>query len=133
MANYIAKCRSNYFRVKDREAFNRFCEENDLEAFEDCQSGQVGFLCYGNVPPGANIRRSDGIIEEREFFSVLATHLKRGSVAIVMEVGSEEFRYLAGEGIAVNSTGRTVSIDLGSEIHRLAKRLTSCKITPCQY
>jgi hypothetical protein len=132
LADYIAIARSNYFYVKDRAAFNEFCQDNNLEVIEDSETGQVGFLRDGSVPRAANVAGPDGLFREQGFYGALATHLKKGSVAIVMEVGSEKFRYLNGYAVAVNSKGKTVEINL-DEIYGRAKRLTSCEITSCEY
>jgi len=57
-----------------------------------------------------------------DFVAELADHLADGWVAILMEVGHEQSRYLVGYAVAVNSAGETVTVDLDS-IHALAERL----------
>ncbi len=66
-----------------------------------------------------------------DFITELAVQLVEGSVAIVMQIGSERMRYLTGYAIAVNAAGAQASIDL-DEIYARAKVLGR-QITTCTY
>src|SRR5437870_3479628 len=96
MATYNSQTRSNYFPVKDREAFEKWCEKLGFELIDD------------------DI--------EIDFFAELANHLQPDHVAIVMEVGTEGSRYLTGYAYAINSRGDMREISL-YKIHDLAKEL----------
>jgi hypothetical protein len=53
MSTYIAQSRSNYFKVKDEELFQKFCDQYELEILApDAKSAdrQFGFLFYGSLP-----------------------------------------------------------------------------------
>lgn len=54
--------------------------------------------------------------------ALLAPHLADGEVAVLLEVGSEAPRYVAGHATAVNHRGRTIHLDLDA-IYTAARAL----------
>jgi hypothetical protein len=121
MANYVAATRSNYFRVKDTAAFEAWCNKRDLDFWTkavdemgDCypisaDTGDcAGWPCYDS-----------GTRDEFAITDELATQLDPRDVAILVEIGSEKQRYLAGYATAVHPDGRTVSVSL-TDIHERA-------------
>jgi hypothetical protein len=127
--NYEAVFRSNYFRVKNVPAFKRWCQKLDLTHIHG-KRGYHGFLRSGPVP---NTREdADGEVVEIDFHQELATHLRAGEVAIVMEVGKEGMRYLIGSAVAVRSDGRTMYVGLDT-IYRKIQRHWKCNPTQCEY
>lgn len=131
MANYYAQARSNYFRVKNPEAFLDWAEDFDLRVLK--HNTPENETLYG-VMPSAN---EDGwpnqrctlkldengyedVVEtvEVDFVDELSHHLVAGEVAVLMQIGSEAHRYLTGEAsrspttdvpapsISTTSTGR---------------------------
>jgi hypothetical protein len=135
MANYTATFRSNYFVVKDAEQFNQFCDEFNLEMITKSEGGGTlhGFLNKGNEAgiPLTHLNKESGEWEGVDFLALLAEHLMPDYVAVVMEVGSENLRYLIGEAYAVNSEGENVSLTLDEIYQRAAALGSTC--TNCSY
>ncbi len=134
MANYFAFSRSNYFAVKDREAFSLFCKNLGLVVIEQEPEDKdpnaftlVGFYNEeGGIPSYDPTTQSD-----IDFPEELAKHLVDGHVAVVEEIGWEKMRYLVGYAIAVNSKAETREVSL-NDIYDAAKDL-GAKVTPCEY
>lgn len=72
--------------------------------------------------------------EEIDIADELADHLESGSVAVLMEAGSEKHRYVCGYATAVNSNGTVVSLSL-VDIYEKARKVFGKKaeITDCSY
>ena len=136
MANYLASCRTNYFRVKDPEAFKAALSPiADIEIVE--RDGH--FMLLGRNEDGAGWPTSyhnEDECEDVEFDlqGTVAPFLADGEVAIFMEVGAERLRYLVGYAVAVNNKGerRTVSLQ---DIYREAAELApeNAEITRVEY
>ena len=124
MANYIPCCRSSYFRVKDREAFDDWFGE--LQGYEDgldlwtkmastTSINQkyasdpeeedyelVAFGGYSCFPCERVITKTDDNGEEFEdvveidFTAELQEHIHEDWTVILQEVGNEKLRYLVG-------------------------------------
>ncbi len=122
MANYVAMTRSNYFQVKDRGAFEGFCELFELEVIKSGE--QLGFIVdsgEGSIPTMlCDVETGEGI--DIDFMGLLAEHLTDGQVAVVMEIGYEKMRYLTGRALAVNFQGQQQMVDL-AEIYQQAQEL----------
>ncbi|MEP7343604.1 MAG: hypothetical protein ABI977_38140 [Acidobacteriota bacterium] len=135
MANYTAIFRSNYFAVKDAEQFNKFCDEFNLEMITKPEGDGTlhGFLNKGNEAgiPLTRLNKESGEWDGVDFLGLLAEHLMPDYIAVVMEIGSEELRYLIGEAYAINSEGQNVSLTL-DEIYKRATALGST-CTDCSY
>lgn len=139
MANWHGAARSNYFRVKDEAAFKAWVAT--------CPG--LGFW------PGASIYRGmfalhaegtdDGAwpgyreIESEEWQGVdyyvyedIIPHLAEGEVAVFMEAGAENLRYITGWAIAVTWDGRTVSVSL-NDIYGKAFGAFGITTTPATY
>ena len=130
MANYYASCRSNYFRVKDEQAFvAAMADVPDVELFN-----KDGFYCLlGNGEsgwPSFYLDEDDNDVEI-DVVSLVSEHLADEEVAIFVEVGSEKLRYLDGFAVAINNKGETRSLSLDS-ITTLAKELGN-NVTPPSY
>lgn len=124
MANYIATCRSNYFLVKNREAFEEFCDLWELEVLRQNEEDGVirfGFAVkseYGSIP---TTRYDEDLNEDvGDFIPELASHLQTNEVAVIMETGAEKWRYVYGCALAVAHTGETVFLELDN-IYALAQ------------
>ncbi len=146
MANYYGFARSNYFRVKDLEKFEK--------AMEHC--------CVEIVHPDKRVKSKDGTYrvekDERlvgllsndeggwcsgycdeasgdsvdiDISGIVAEHLLDGEVAIFMSIGYEKLRYLTGDAVAVNNRGETVAVDL-AQIYRQAATMGK-NITRAEY
>jgi hypothetical protein len=124
MANYYASCRTNYFKVKDDEAFeNAMSEIPGVEVTTDA----AGYGLLGDDPDGAGwpgwyMDDDDNEIEV-DIYQAVAEHLVDGEVAIFMESGAEKLRYIVGFAVAVNNKGEIKALGL-NDIYKMAKELT---------
>ena len=136
MANWYGSARSNYFRVKDSDAFLKWADSRGLGVFKNDESPDP-FEIYGGESTGDGSWPSDDVEGDREFDLVdeLAQHLPKGQIAVLMEIGAEKLRYLTGVAIAVNHKGRVVELTL-SDIYRKASRtfrVAESEITQAAY
>jgi hypothetical protein len=137
MANYYGRTRSNYFQVKNKEAFRAFLERfgNAVELIEDERDkNRLGFLAEEGLPSSYAPDGSGEEPRDADFVDELAGHLADQEVAIVMETGCEKMRYLVGFAIAINNKKERREIDL-AKIYDLAKQLTRKpkRITRAEY
>ena len=137
MATYTSTARTNYFRVKDVDAFNKWIKQfTGLDKIVHETQGTVGILFDDGVP---NVRWETELIEgeeiesevEIDFMEELSLHLADEEVAVLQECGSENLRYVNGYAIAVNNKGERREISI-NKIYDLAKELGS-KITRAEY
>ncbi|MHB1952180.1 MAG: hypothetical protein ACYCOU_00405 [Sulfobacillus sp.] len=138
MANYVAMARTNYFKVKDVEAFEKFVETlDDAETITDEVDGET---LYGIIFDEQGIPSSRQYVndigeeveeEDIDFPALLAEHLVDGWVAELREVGFEKTRYLIGLAILVNSKGQRWEVHL-EQIHEKIKDLGEHH-TDCAY
>jgi hypothetical protein len=135
MATYTSSARTNYFRVKDVNAFNKWIKQfSGLETIVQERQGTVGILFDDGVPTYRwGTIEGDEIDSEVEidFMEELALHLADEEVAVLQEVGAENLRFVNGYAIAVNNKGERRDISL-ENIYDLAKELGS-NITKAEY
>lgn len=138
--DWTASARSNYFRVKDVEAFKAWCKKGGLEfiereeerdglavALEETFAGKrqshlVGFLCMDDGMPSEYLNRDTDDYEPWDWDAELADLLAEDSVAVVMSAGHEGLRYVSGWAFAVNWRHETKEVSLES-IYDLAQEL----------
>jgi len=100
MADWYGHARSNYFRVKDQNAFADLCEKWNVTFVTDKNNPElVGFICesdFGNLPNYRCEEHEDikGEIRKFEydfddFLEDLTKHLEENEVAIMIECGAE--------------------------------------------
>ena len=125
MANWYGYARSNAFRVKDTEVFER-----DLAALnvgvEPIRSkhGQITLLAVTTDNGGWPSWRPNAANDDDDEFDIaefVAPYLADGEVAVFLEVGAEELRQLTGFATAINNSGQSVTISL-SDIYEAAAR-----------
>jgi hypothetical protein len=133
MANYYATARSNYFAVKNEDAFRQWADLLGLTIMEPSHREKVadGIRRFA-ITPGDHADNGgwpDSLYDEEmdEVHDVnvqeqLAAHLADDEVAVLIQVGSEKLRYVDGSAVALNSRGENVSIDLWY-IYELARTL----------
>jgi hypothetical protein len=136
MATYTSSARTNYFRVKDVDAFNKWIKQfSGLETIVQERQGTVGILFDDGVPTyrWGTIEGDEIDFNEVEidFMEELALHLADEEVAVLQEVGAENLRFVNGYAIAVNNKGERRDISL-ENIYDLAKELGS-NITRAEY
>ena len=132
MADYYATIRSNYFKVKNKDAWKIFLRRWELEELEADKKGLVGFTPSSLNDKGTIESPPDD--EDADFAKEVSQQLADGEVAIWMEVGNEKLRYVHGHAFAVNSKGKYKTVNL-SDIYERATKLTDNpkKITYCEY
>jgi len=114
MANYEAVARSNYFKIKNFEAFHQWCEEMKISYIGPTDDGM--FMVSPTDPDSGWPTLECGDV----FTELGAFHLQEGEVAVFLEIGYEKLRYLIGYAVAVNHLGEYVSVDL-NDIYSKAK------------
>ena len=130
MANYYASARSNYFKVKDVEAFKSWVDSvpslglwRSDEMFALYSEGEAGWPAWYLDDDGDEL-----------YFEVtdVAEFLTEDSIAVFMESGAEKLRYITGYAVAVNHKGETVQIGLG-DIYELARAKFGIEPTVAEY
>jgi hypothetical protein len=119
MANWYGTCRSNYFRIKDEEAFLAMMNQFEVDIIR--KDDKVGFVSqteFGDIPqywPGDDFQEEPICI-----LNCLAEHLAENSVCVVMEIGAEKARYLTGQAIAIAWTGEVTTVSI-NDIYKQAQ------------
>ena len=131
MADWYGHARSNYFRVKDLDAFKAKMEQVGLEVVGRRQDdsveadGRVAVLSTnddkGGWPSGYYDDDADEDVEV-DVVELIAEHLADDEVAVFMECGAEKLRYLTGNATAVNNKGEMRQVWL-DQIYPLAAEL----------
>ncbi len=132
--NYEATARSNYFRVKDDAEFRQWAQRRSLYVIPTEQGGQNYFMIQPSSDgswPSEYLNDDTGNIEEFDLVPELARHLRDEDVAVLMEVGHEGARYVAGVALAVNARGEIRRVSL-EDIYELAKGLGP-QVTEAEY
>lgn len=114
MANWTGTARSNYFRVKDPDAFEAWVEMIGCEVIADMH-GRLGFL-PGDMSDGGFPSTYDDE-ETGETFDIdieadIVQFLAEGEIAVLQEIGSEGCRYLTGYSVAIAWDGRTTRVHI---------------------
>jgi len=120
MANYIAQGRTNYFAVKDADAFLEDIAKCNVQVIKsETESGETLFGFMDNEDgdgldtwyawSGDGIDDNDTEWTWGEFFQ---KHLADGWVAVILNIGSEKYRYLNGEATAYNNKGEDKFISI---------------------
>ena len=119
MADYIAKTRTNYFKVTDPEAFKELMQHCSASSSCGCtievyfkygETSTVMFCCEGSF---------DGMITENpedadfdQFVEELQKLLPENEVCIITEIGAEKLRYLTAYSNVISKNEiRQVSLD----------------------
>ena len=111
MANWYGTSRSNYFKVKDEEAFREWADSRDLEIFTNLV-GQLAVAPSSMSEDGSWPSYDNEMDAEIDFQAELIEHLAEGQVAILMTIGAEKLRYLTGYSVALAWDGRRMSVDI---------------------
>ena len=137
MANYYGSARSNYFKVKDEEAFKEaMAAIPDIEVDGDNNKGFC-VLVSGNSDSGGwpgFYMDEDDVEHEADVPAAVAEHLQDDEVAIFMEAGAEKLRYLVGFAEAINNKGEREGISI-NRIYDIAAGMTNKpeNLTSCEY
>lgn len=120
--------RSNYFAVKDLDAFQKAMNEFGLFQLQKDSQDRV---CVLHVEPDYRwghwptwVEDEDGELEPFDFFGLIASHLKDGEVAVFTHVSNDKLRSIVGYAVAVNSAGDVQQVSL-SDIWDKADKMGS--------
>ena len=135
MANYYETARSNYFFVKDVDAFKAELDGSGLNV-ETRNAGeltQVGLFADDSQSASFFEKYDPETFESEEldWTGIFKRHLVDNQVAIIMGAGAEKLRYINGWAEAYNNKGEKRVIGL-SDIYKLAEELGS-EITRAEY
>lgn len=119
MANYCCAVRTNYFHVKDPDAFLEFMDkvtacEDSVNVWEDHdRAGKTvfGFGCYGSIlgvpvhKEGCNEDDDCGYddYDFDEFVNGLSELVADDDAIIILESGNEKLRYVTGCALVITS------------------------------
>jgi hypothetical protein len=128
VANYYGKTRTNYFFVKDTEAFKAELSKYPVEIIEQEKDGKTlyGFMDKdvdgaGNVDYYYDEETSDNSAD-LDWAGFFDRHLADGEVAVLVHSGSEKYRYICGYATAYNNKGEEIHLGL-DDIYTLANQL----------
>lgn len=140
MANWYGAARSNYFRVKDHEAFKASMSENGVDVFEG-EGKTAGMVMVtpntlvddsGGWPRWRYDENTDEDVEI-DVPELVAGHLAEGSVAVFMQCGHEKLRYLDGYAEAIDRTGKRIAVSLNDIFQMAAKSFEGQTVTDATY
>ena len=129
MANYCCANRTNYFHVKDPEAFKAFMDtvyasEDEIKMWEEVDQDNkrmFAFGCYGMIS-GLAIDDDEYDTDYDAFIDGLQKHIADDDAVIIFEAGNEKLRYVIGSATIVTSRDYEY-IDITGEGTKLAAEL----------
>lgn len=127
MANYYGQTRTNYFLVKDADAFKAEMANYEVTVIEQKVGEETGYGIMDADSDGGGLPWSQFNEETNEYDdlvweTIIGNHLKDGAVCVLTETGAEKYRYLNGWAIAFNNKGETRRVDT-TDIYDLANEL----------
>ena len=121
MANYYEKARTNYFKVKDAAAFQKYLDLfGSIDLVVNEKTGQYALIFdEASGVPSFYLNDDDEDIEV-DFIDDVSKHLTDDSILVLQAIGNEKMRYLTGYAVAVNNKGESVSISIDN-IYKMAQ------------
>ena len=128
MANFVGKTRTNYFAVKDVEAFKAELSKYPVEIIT---KEQDGVTLYGFIDRddngGGNVdfyydEEAENNSDDIDWLEFFQRHLEDDWVATIVTVGWEKYRYLSGHAVSYNNKLEGFHLDL-ADIIPLASHL----------
>jgi hypothetical protein len=110
MADWWGFSRSNYFKVKDKEAFLAWLSDiGEVSVLHEDDHGSIAITGenFGGWP---TCRGED--CEPFDFAEELSGFLLDGEIAVLIEAGAEKLRYISGAAIAIDSRGKRTELVL---------------------
>jgi hypothetical protein len=133
MATYGETARSNYFAVKDPEAWKTFCERWGVADIDE--KGLYGFVSSDGITSwqtkiDANGDEVDD--EDADFDSELEAQLVDGEVCVIQAVGNEAHCYVIGYAKAISPGRDMIYFDL-QQIYDMVEEQWGVTPTGCEY
>lgn len=137
MANYYGQGRTNYFAVKDAEAFLADIAKCNVQVItRETESGQTLYGFMDNEEGdgidwfawSADDDTDEPEVTWGEFFK---KHLADGWVAVILNIGSEKYRFLNGEATAYNNKGEDRFISINDFVEHFS--VLGDNIAPASY
>ena len=127
MAQYFGQARTNYFLVKDAEAFKTEMANYPVNVIEQKIGEETGYGILDADDDGGGLQWSQYNDDTDEYDDlvwedIIGKHLRDGAVCVLVETGAEKYRYFNGWAIAFNNKGETRRVDT-TDIYDLAKEL----------
>ena len=125
MANYMSVCRTNYFQVKDEKAFEAWAATvPDISVEKEESDGTSRMALFANDGWPQDRESDMGNLKPFDIVAELRAHLEYGEVAVMLEVGGENHRYLLGAAVVI-SQHRVEALNLEGEAMRVAKEMAA--------
>lgn len=102
--NYNSSIRSNYFKITDRDAFEKLCEQLSGEDFVNVsinEQNMARISCYGMLCFDYN--EDDCSDNLNEFYRHLQSLIDPNDAAIFVTIGQEGLRYIGGDATIITS------------------------------
>lgn len=113
MANWYGSSRTNYFQVKDPDAFKAEMAKHEVDVWQSTTRGTDWFGLGAQTEDGSWPSVLDADDDPvAEFWEVVAPHLADGQVAVLQTIGAEKLRYLTGYAIAVTNAAAPVFVSI---------------------
>lgn len=144
MAVWQGVARTNYFRVKDKDAFlkmvgdfgNLHLKWVDSIHFDNSEPWQyVAIISDDGYWPDYRYNHdieSPELDNQIDFPKEVAKHLAENEVAIFTGAGFEGGRYVTGESLAINAKGEDLYINL-NDIYQMVKNAWGIDTTRAEY
>lgn len=130
MATFYGVGRSNYIKVKDKDAFKEFIESfnNHFEIID--AEDEDGETLYGLISesddgdlPYFKYDENGDEVESFDFMKEISEHLaeEKDNIFVWMMSGHEKMRYIGGDSVAINHEGVVTGINL-RDIYELCRK-----------
>jgi hypothetical protein len=129
MADWWGFSRSNYFKVKDKEAFKAWLSDvGDVSMLQEMDD----YIAIAGDSFGGWPTYSGDDCEEFDFVEELSGFLADDEVAVLIETGAEKLRYITGVAVAVDNRGKRADISL-SDISAQAEAVLGRRPSDASY
>jgi hypothetical protein len=132
MSNWHGTALSNFFRVKDLAGFKSMVEKElpGVEVREGAATGpNDGRVCVVASRDSDNGGWPTWIVDpddhedevEVDMPRSISQHLVEGEIVVLMQSGADRLKYVTGDSVAFDHTGKCVSVSL-NDVYKKARR-----------
>ena len=137
MANYTCAIRTNYFKVKDEYAFEKFMKTIEDQVSLFIKEDACKLYAFGKYNEIYGLLNDNGEYDEysyQRFLNELHKHVADDDAILIFESGNELLRYVIGT-VTVITSKKIKCIDIHKVGLKIAKRLLNnpCYDTDCYY